>query len=89
MEEKRIEIEMKELESKICYKFQDISWLKKAMCSIKSEGNYSNDALATIGDAVLKLALADLIFADGAKTKGKITQRKIRKQRNFVLHNHV
>lgn len=89
MKKERIEREMKELETKICYKFQDVSWLEKTMCSIKSEGNYLNDALATVGDAVLKLALADIIFSDGAKTKGEITQKKQNLENNKTLYRTI
>ena len=37
MDKKRIEKEMRELELKIHYQFNDISWLAKAMVSVKIE----------------------------------------------------
>jgi predicted alpha/beta hydrolase len=37
MEKKRIEREMRELELKLHYHFNDVSWLSKAMGSIKIE----------------------------------------------------
>ena len=63
MDKKRIEKEMRELELKINYHFNDISWLAKAMGSIKIEvsgqgkngSEYSNEGLATVGDTMLKL----------------------------------
>ena len=62
MDKKRIEKEMRELELKTLYHFNDISWLAKAMGSIKIDvpgqgkngSEYSNEGLATVGDTMLK-----------------------------------
>ena len=83
MEEKFIEDKMFELAKLIDYVPVDISFLKNAMhCQIihkpgdgKNRRNYTNDSLATLGDAVLKLILTDYLFDEGMD-KAEITKIK-------------
>ena len=95
MEKKRIEKEMRELELKIHYHFNDISWLSKAMGSIKIEvegqgkngSEYANEGLATVGDTVLKSVIADKLFrVDNIRTKGGITTAKSDLENNATMH---
>ena len=85
MDKKRIEKEMRELELKIHYRFNDISWLAEAMGSIKIEvpgqgkngSEYSNEGLATVGDAMLKSVIVDYLYRiKSIRTKGGITTAK-------------
>ena len=95
METKRIENEMRKLELKIDCHFNDISWLAKAMGSIKIEvsgqgknaSEYSNEGLATVGDAILKFVIADYLYRiEGITTKGKITTTKSGLENNSTMH---
>lgn len=94
MEKKRIEKEMRELELKLHYHFNDISWLAKAMGSIKIEvagrgkngSEYSNEGLATVGDTILKSVIADKLYRDGIRTKGEITVKKSDLENNSAMH---
>ena len=83
MEDKIIIPKMYELATLIDYEVSDISLLKQAMhCQIihksgdgKNRKNYTNDSLATLGDAVLKLILTEYLF-DKGYDKAKITKEK-------------
>ena len=95
MDKKRIEKEMRELELKLHYHFQNISWLAKAMGSIKIEvagqgkngSEYANEGLATVGDTVLKSIIADKLFrVDNIRTKGGITAAKSDLENNSTMH---
>ena len=94
MEKRRIEKEMRELELKLHYHFNDISWLAKAMGSIKIEvvgrgkngSEYSNEGLATVGDTILKSVIADKLYSDGIRTKGEITVKKSDLENNSAIH---
>ncbi len=95
MDKKRIEKEMRELELLVHYHFNDISWLAKAMGSIKIEvegqgkngAEYSNEGLATVGDTVLKSVIADKLFrVDNIRTKGGITAAKSDLENNATMH---
>lgn len=95
MKTKRIENEMRKLEVKIDYYFNDISWLAKAMGSIKIEvssqgknaSEYANEGLATVGDAILKFVIADYLYRiEGITTKGKITAAKSVLEKNSTMH---
>ena len=94
MGNERIEKEMRALESKLQYSFNDISLLAKAMCSIKIEilgqgknaSEYENEGLATVGDAILKFVLTDILSKKGTETKGEITKNRIALENNLVLH---
>ena len=91
---RRIEKEMRELESKLHYHFNDISWLVEAMGSIKIEvvgrgkngSEYSNEGLATVGDTILKSVIADKLYRDGIRTKGEITVKKSNLENNSAMH---
>ncbi len=96
MDDERIIKKMKELEDRIHYKFKDILWLSKAMQSTKidvqgsgkNHKEYSNDALATVGDAILKAVIADKLFSDTPEiTKGKLTKEKESLENNKTLHD--
>jgi hypothetical protein len=94
MEKKRIEREMRELELKLHYHFNDVSWLSKAMGSIKIEvpgrgkngAEYSNEGLATVGDTILKSVIADKLYREGTRTKGEITVKKSDLENNAAMH---
>lgn len=90
-----IETKMREFAEVLKYKFNDISWLKKAMGSkkikIKGQGKnsseYDNEGLATVGDAVLKSVIADYLYSvKKITTKGAITADKSKLESNSVLH---
>ena len=94
MENERIEKEMRELELKLHYHFNDISWLAEAMGSIKKEikgsgknnSEYVNDGLATVGDAILKFVITDKLYQDGIKTKGEITDKRRPLEENATMY---
>ena len=96
MRTERIEEEMKKLESKLEYKFNDISWLEKAMKSVKikdipNQGKngkeYSNETLATVGDTILKFVITDKLFKENESiTKGELTDFKKTLESNKTLH---
>lgn len=95
MDKKRIEKEMKELQVMINYTFNTISWLAKAMGSIKIEvpgqgkngSEYSNEGLATVGDTILKSVIADKLYrVDNIRTKGEITTAKSDLENNSTMH---
>lgn len=95
MKYERIEKEMHKLEEKINYVFNNISWLSKAMGAIKNEvpnqgknaSEYANEALATVGDALLKFVLTDCIYSKNENiTKGEITRTKINLEKNAIMH---
>lgn len=80
-----IEKNMQELEKKIEYYFNDISLLARAMGTIKipipdqgkNNKEYANSGLATLGDAILKAVLTDILYRSyGIQTKGQLTAKK-------------
>ena len=90
-----IEKNMRELEKKIKYHFKDISLLARAMGAIKIEipdqgknnKEYANSGLATLGDAILKAVLTDILYRSyGIQTKGQLTAKKSELEENSVLH---
>ena len=95
MDEFVIYQKMHELEGKIHYHFNDIVWLSKSMMSEKidvfgegkNHSEYTNDGLATVGDAILKSVIADYLYRKGITTKGEITQIKSKLENNEVMHN--
>ena len=97
MEQSRIEKEMHELETKLEYTFRDISLLAEAMQSQKlekfpSDGDnqkeYSNEALAFLGDTIIKFLIAEYLYGDGNnKRKGAMTDKKSRLEMNPTMHN--
>lgn len=89
---------MLELEEKIDYHFKDISLLARAMGVIKIEipdqgknnKEYTNSVLATIGDAILKAVLTDILYRSyGIQTKGQLTAKKSELEKSSVLHNII
>ena len=94
MQKTRIDAEMRELELKIHYHFNDINWLSKAVKSVlidlpgegKNHKEYSNEGLTTVGDTILKSVIADKLYREGLKTKGKITAKKSDIENNASMH---
>ena len=93
----RIEKEMHELETKLEYTFRDISLLAEAMKSQKLEKlpadgknkkEYSNEALAFLGDTIIKFLIARYLYGDGEnKRKGTMTGEKSKLEKNETLHS--
>ena len=81
---------MLKLEKLINYEFKDLNKLADAMNST-SLGNdvHYNDALATVGDAVLKSLIADYLYQNVTKSKSDITDKKKDLEKNETLHNVV
>lgn len=82
------------LEEKILFK--DISLLARAMGTIKipipdqgkNNKEYANSGLATLGDAILKAVLTDILYRSyGIQTKGQLTAKKSEVEKSSVLHN--
>lgn len=78
---------MIELAEWLEYEYLDITWLEKAMyCNIigrkgggKNRDNYSNGKQAALGNAVLKMIVADELFDQG-KSLGEVDNHKNRPQ---------
>ncbi len=94
MNEEIIIEKMSELEERIKYRFKDINRLATAMNSekikisaeSKKHKEYTNEGLATVGDALIKLVLADYLYnKPGIKTKGNITENKKKLESNKVM----
>jgi dsRNA-specific ribonuclease len=92
MDQERIDAEMHELEEILDYQFTDISHLANAMRAVllekqggKHNREYSNDALACLGDAVIKLLITQNLFKQN-KRKGDITEEKSKLETNEVFH---
>lgn len=94
MEQSRINEKMHELEDIIEYKFKKLSRLEDAMRSVKLENQenkgknhreYSNEALALLGDTVIKFLITQYLYNKG-KRKGEITNKKSELENNKVLH---
>ena len=94
MDSEKIRLKMIELQGKIGYQFSDINLLSTAMKSEKIEVHdvgknhkeYTNEGLATVGDAVLKAVIADHLYMNVVKTKGGITTKKSELENNDVMH---
>ena len=84
----RIEKEMHELETKLEYNFRDIFLLAEAMRSKKIEKKeYSNEALAFLGDTIIKFLIAKHLYGDGIdKRKGVMTKKKSDLENNSIFH---
>ena len=82
----KIHARMHALAARIGYAYRDLSHLAAAMYCKKEAGkaNYTNDAMATLGDAVLKLVLAEYFF-DLGMDKDEITKRKLELEKNATL----
>lgn len=81
-----IRTRMKELAQLLDYKYHDLSHLSSAMyCQVEEKYNdYKNDAMATLGDAVLKLVLTEYLF-DLGLDKNEITEKKQLLESNAAL----
>ncbi len=79
---------MADLAAALDYTYRDLTHLSRAMYCKKQRGhgNYTNDAMATLGDAVLKLVWSEHFFAQGLD-KDEITQRKADLENNGTLKN--
>ena len=56
----------------------------------KKKKEHSNQCLATVGDAVLKLLISDYLFyIDKISTKGELTEKKKELENNKVLYKIV
>lgn len=83
---------MIELAGFLEYEYKDITWLEKAMyCKLtghkgggKNRDNYANGKLAALGNAVLKMIVADELF-DRDKSLGEVDNHKNRPQDYQVL----
>lgn len=77
---------MRRLAEQIGYEYHDLSYLKEAMRCVKEEGknDYTNDAMATLGDAVMKLIWSEYFFDKGLD-KDEITVRKAALEQNATL----
>lgn len=92
MNKKLINLKMKELAKRINYKYKNLNYLKSAMYSKKikqtNDGkhrtNYTNDSLATLGDAVLKLIISEINY-DNNYDKKDITENRIKVENNDYL----
>ena len=92
----RIEKEMHTLETKLAYTFRDISLLAEAMRSKKIEKfptdgknqkEYSNEALAFLGDTIIKFLIAKHLYGDGIdRRKGVMTIKKSKLENNSIFH---
>ena len=88
---------MRKLEIKIHYHFNDISWLAKAMGSIrisipgqgKNGSEYSNEGLATVGDTILKPVIADKFYREGIRTKGEIAIKKAQSVSSIISNHYI
>ena len=81
-----IEAKMQELCSKLNLRC-DLKWIAKAFYvgkKKKGKKDYYNSSLATLGDAVLKLILTEKFYDEG-KTKGEITDKRIKEEKNETL----
>ena len=88
MLQSQIEKRMHELETKLEYNFRDISLLAEAMRSKKIEKKeYSNEALAFLGDTIIKFLIAKHLYGDGIdKRKGVMTNKKSDLENNSIFH---
>ena len=84
--EAKIRTRMQELADILGYDYQNLFFLSKAMYCQKEEGrdDYANDAMATLGDAVLKLIFSEHFFLEGLD-KDEISRRRMPLERNATL----
>ncbi len=84
--QKRIMEKMEQLAQRLCYHYEDLTHLARAMYSEKEPGrnNYTNDEMATLGDAVLKLVWSEHFF-DLGYDKDRITDEKANLENNATL----
>lgn len=88
---------MKELAKQLNYAYDNISFLARAMYSQsyyserdgKNRENHTNDALATLGDSLLKFFLTDLLYnelTDDQPNKQQITEQRQQLESNDTLY---
>ena len=79
---------MHELERIINYSFHNIDFLKDAMdaTKIKPSDEYKNDAMAALGDAILKMLLTEILYKKGVRDKREITDAKTIYETNRSHH---
>ena len=79
---------MEKLAERLGYDYHDLTYLAQAMYCEREPGrfNYTNDAMATVGDAVLKLIWSELFYSMGLD-KNEITRRKANMENNRTLKN--
>lgn len=90
MDREKVRKKMVEMQEKIGYQFSDINLLSDAMKSErikdhdagKNHKEYTNEGLATVGDAVLKAVIADFLYSGGTTRKGEITTKKSELENN-------
>lgn len=84
----RIDARMQALAKRLDYAYRDLDHLARAMYCKKERGNnnYTNDEMATLGDAVLKLIWSEYFFQKGLD-KDEITARKADLENNATLKN--
>ena len=83
--ETQIRTRMTELARILEYDYRDLTHLSRALyCKRQGRKNYTTDAMATLGDAVLKLIFSEHFFAMGLD-KDEITRRKIPLEKNATL----
>lgn len=81
-------LRMRELEKIIKYEFKNLNLLEHAMNSTSlGNDNHINDALATVGDAILKSLIADFLYVNVSQLKGEITELKTDLENNSTLHS--
>ena len=81
-------LRMRELEKIIKYEFKNLNLLEHAMNSTSlGNDNHINDALATVGDAILKSLIADFLYVNVSQFKGEITELKTDLENNSTLHS--
>ena len=82
----KIHARMHALAARIGYAYRDLSHLAAAMYCKKEAGkaNYTNDAMATLGDAVLDLVWSEYFFERGLD-KDEITAQKTNLVNNTTL----
>lgn len=81
-------LRMRELEKIIKYEFKNLNLLEHAMNStFLGNDNHINDALATVGDAILKSLIADFLYVNVSQFKGEITELKTDLENNSTLHS--
>lgn len=88
------EIDEKELQEVFQHKFLDKALMKRALTrkAYAEERKHietieHQEDLATLGDAVLKAVLTELLFRAGTQTKGEITQKRVELEKNETLAN--
>lgn len=83
--EAKIRTRMAEFADILEYDYHDLSHLSSAMyCRREGRNDYTNDAMATLGDAVLKLIWSEYFFNMGLD-KDDISKRRTPLEKNATL----